>query len=255
MSSISFSSLTGGTDYSTLFSSLSNNNKSNGSSGIMNASLYSDFASIKNGSYAKLCKAYYSEDSGKSSKSSQALDAATKNTLGLKNSSLKSDATGLSSAVKALDDKGLYENKIKTKDADGNETENFDYDKILSNVKSFVEGYNSMIESGGASDNSSVLSNTLSMVQNTNANINTLSKIGISVGYDNKLSVDEDALKKADMSAFKTLFTGTNSYGDKIESNANAIERIAQNSMTNQLGYNSSGSFNGLSGSLYDSFY
>ena len=57
-----------GNDYSYLFSSLNQS-----TSGVNSASsLLSDYASIKNGSYGKLMKAYYAKDktSGSSSKSS-----------------------------------------------------------------------------------------------------------------------------------------------------------------------------------------
>ncbi len=42
-----------------------------------------------------------------------------------------------------------------------------------------------------------------------------LSKIGITIGKGNKLELDEDALKKADISSLKTIFTGYNSFVGK----------------------------------------
>ena len=44
-----------------------------------------------------------------------------------------------------------------------------------------------------------------------------LSKIGITIGKGNKLELDEDELKKADISSLKTIFTGYNSFAGKTE--------------------------------------
>ena len=61
----------------------------------------------------------------------------------------------------------------------------------------------------------------MSIVNNTNANSVLLSKSGISIGKDNKLSLDEDTLKKTDVNVLKTLFTGVGSLSDTISSKAN----------------------------------
>ena len=45
---------------------------------------------------------------------------------------------------------------------------------------------------------------------------NMLAKIGITIGKGNKLELDEDALKQADISSLKTVFTGYNSFGKHI---------------------------------------
>ena len=52
------------TDYSMLFSSLSSNSRSNNTNSISSSFTFlSDYASIKNGSYGKLLKAYYAKTS------------------------------------------------------------------------------------------------------------------------------------------------------------------------------------------------
>ena len=40
----------------------------------------------------------------------------------------------------------------------------------------------------------------------TDKNSNMLAKIGITIGKGNKLELDEDALKQADISSLKTVF-------------------------------------------------
>lgn len=42
----------------------------------------------------------------------------------------------------------------------------------------------------------------------TDKNSNMLAKIGITIGKGNKLELDEDALKQADISSLKTVFAG-----------------------------------------------
>ena len=54
-----------------------------------------------------------------------------------------------------------------------------------------------------------------------------LSKIGISVGKGNKLELDEEKLKKADIHSLKTLFTGYNSFADRIYMKATSISNAA----------------------------
>ena len=54
-----------------------------------------------------------------------------------------------------------------------------------------------------------------------------LGKAGITVGADGKMSVDEEALKKADTATVKSLFAGNGTYGSQIADRANSISRDA----------------------------
>lgn len=54
-----------------------------------------------------------------------------------------------------------------------------------------------------------------------------LSKIGITIGKGNKLELDEDELKKADISSLKTVFTGYNSFAGKTAQKAAGISNAA----------------------------
>ena len=51
------------------------------------------------------------------------------------------------------------------------------------------------------------------MVNYTRANADLLKKIGISVGSDNKLTVDDDKLKASDMAVVKSVFKDSGSFG------------------------------------------
>ena len=74
----------------------------------------------------------------------------------------------------------------------------------------------------------------------------SLGKVGITVGFDGKLSINEDALKQANGSSLKTLFSGAVSYGTQIAGKAGEISRDA---VMNSSLYGSNGTLqNMLSG-------
>ena len=243
--------ISGTTDYSSLFSSLSTNQSSQTGSG---SSLLADYASIKNGSYAKLAKSYYGKSSN--SRAAAAEKAEKEKAEKVELSSTKNVSSKLASAATALDDKSLFENKITTKYKDGNETTDYDREKISKLVNNFVDSYNAMVKNGGDSTNNSVLRSSLTMVNTTKVNENLLNKAGISIGDDNTLSIDEDALKKADMSTLKTLFSGHSSYASNVQSSAASIMRTAQNGLGSLTGYTAqAAATTGIdTGSLYSSF-
>lgn len=212
-------------DYSSLYNSLFPTQSS--SQGTSGADFLGNWASLKNGSYGKLTKAYYSKAEGKAA----AVDKeAVKETV-KSNNKVKSNAQDLKDSVS------------KVKDADS--------------LKKFVENYNAMIDSGADSDNNAVLRNTLSMTRNTLTHQNTLAKLGITIGEDNKLKLDEEAAKKADSSTFTSLFKGTGSYGDLISTRAGEIVNKI-NSENNKLAtYNQSGAYASADslGKIYDGSY
>ena len=189
------------TDYSYLF----NNMQPTSTGGTFSLG---DYAAIKNGSYKKLLKAYYAkQDAEKSAVSSDAM----------KNSSLvKSSADALKKSANALNNEALWEKK-----------EDYDRDAITKAVKSYVDDYNSLVKLAGNSDSKDVLRNAVWMTGMTEANDNLLSKAGITVGKGNQMELNEDVLKKADISTLKTLFTGHNSLADKIATKANSISNAA----------------------------
>lgn len=189
------------TDYSYLF----NNMQPTSTGGTFSLG---DYAAIKNGSYKKLLKAYYAkQDAEKSAISSDAM----------KNSSLvKSSADALKKSANALNNEALWEKK-----------EDYDWDAITKAVKSFVDDYNSLVKLAGNSDSKDVLRNAVWMTGMTESNDNLLSKAGITVGKGNQMELNEDILKKADISTLKTLFTGHNSLADKIATKANSISNAA----------------------------
>ncbi len=61
------------------------------------------------------------------------------------------------------------------------------------------------------------------MVNYTKANKSVLASMGISIGADNKLSIDEKTFKGSSMAAVKSAFTGAGSYGKSVQASASMI--------------------------------
>lgn len=237
------------------------NSSTNWMSGI--SSLYSDYNSIRSGSYYKLLKAYYAEDSSSKSRVEDVVSKKT-NTEKKELTQTKADAVDLQESAKALSAKGtksLFTKKeITSKDENGKETVTLDYDReaIAKAVTAFVKDYNSVIESGSDVSSTSILRKTLQLTQSTAANKNMLSDVGISITDGNKLSVDDDTLKKADINKLQSLFEGTNSYAGRVSDKASQIAKAAETeaSKTSSLYTNTGSYYNRRNySSLFDSLY
>ncbi len=225
----------------------------------------STYASIKNGSYKKLLKHYYAQNNPKTGSSSNSSsktdwDPTTGNKTVSKNKnnamSVRDDAEQLSKTVSKLGKSSLWEKK-QVKAEDGTVTEEYDKDAIYKAVSEFVKDYNSLIESSGNSEDTRVLRTASNMVNYTKANKDMLEGIGISIGKDNKLSIDEKAFKDSEMASVKSAFQGVGSYGRSVASNAtmmygSAISQLAKLSSTNM--YGSNGSYSYITGSNYNRF-
>lgn len=209
-------------DMSSLFQNLT------GSSSNSNSALdLTDYYAIKNGSYGKLMKAYYkNKDSEKKTENSDdSKDSKQSLTL------MKTGADSLRKSVTTLMDESLWEKKkIKKKDEKtGEETEVFDYDwdAITKAVKTFVDDYNNVIGKAANSDTKGILRGASRMTSTSSEMSKLLNQVGIKIGSDNKLSVDEEKLKSASIGTMKTLFTGMHSFADKMLQKATAIGRAA----------------------------
>ena len=204
------------------------------------------YASIKNGSYGKLVKAYYAKQDAEKAASSG--DSVQKSTM------MKTGADALKKSADALNNDELWEkkkiNKKDEKTGEEVEVEDYDWDAITKAVKSFVEDYNDVVEQAGNSNSKDVLRNAVWMTGITEANENMLSKIGITVGKGNKMELDEDMLKKADISSLKTLFTGHNSYANKVSMKASSLSNAAARSSGT---YKSNGTYNNALSELVSS--
>lgn len=262
-------------------------NSSNGmfsGASLMGGFSYSDYASIRNGSYHKLLNSYYSldktdSDSKTSSVAGQdhkywSLKEANENKKKInywdyktmstskdetsKIATLESDAEKLSDATDALlaqGSKSLFKTTTTT-DKDGNKTTKYNTDAIYKAVSNYVTQYNNLLKSAGESKVTAINAATASMKSYTDTNAASLAEIGISIdGEDKSLSIDETTFKNADMDKVKSLFQGSGSYAYKVSTKASAIDYHAQYEAKKANTYNGVGnySYNYTSGSIWNS--
>lgn len=222
-----------------------------GSSSGLYGSL-SELASIRRGSFRKLAMKYY----GSSKVSNKTTDKKTNSTTEKVQVSRanKEKASALSDTRKKVTDLKKSTDTLKAigldsvfKVKDGE----FDTDKILGAVKDYVNNYNAVIEDSKNSTISGIKNATDLMVKATASNSKLLAKIGITIGEDNKLSLDEETFKKADMNDAKTLFYGSGSYGSQTGVRASMIDYTAKNEMQKLSTYNGIGGYSYYNSSSY----
>ena len=187
---------------------------------------YSDYASIRNGSYRKLMRSYYAQygpkatsKSGSNSSSrsgknilDQILEEKRNPTVSKSvsnaNSALNNGVANVKSAINTLQNESTYS------DTDGKDVG----DKINSALKSYVSSYNSTVKASKQSNNSSMTSHVAEMMNATRDNASKLKEIGISINGDGTLTLDETTAKKAKSYLAKDLFSSedTRSYGSAV---------------------------------------
>ena len=195
-----------------------------------------DYASIKNGSYGKLLKAYYSKDKSSAKTSAESADNKESSKISLVKSTaedLKASVSGLSSAIKS-----------------GNA------DKIFEAAKSFAEDYNSLVSAAGSADKASIKRTATNMIDEMGSHLSLLKQAGFSMDIDGKLSVDEETVKKAG-TALNTLFNSAGSLGSSIQAKTSSIASSATNLLKKGNLYSANASYSKTNdigvGSIYDS--
>ena len=222
---------------SNFFNSMLGISSGNSSSGLVG--LLGDYNAIRNGSYLKLAKHYYSNDSAK--KVTQKQFSKNKIDTKIEDTATKTASEDAWKDIKTLKDEKLYQNG--------------DTDKLQKNVKSFVSNYNSVMESAQKSDKIGVIKDASRLASQTGNYTSALAGIGITVKNDNTLAFDEKAFASADMSDVKKLFAGDFSFGSNTQSR---LLQLASDASVNTLSglYNQYGTVNGTSaGSFYDSLF
>jgi len=254
---------------SNLFSNSGSNTSFSSLAGLMQ-----DYASIQSGAYRKLLQKHYSNmsSSNTSSNSSKTSTAYTIERRMADKIAPKSEDTSTSTeTTKALKDIRTTADDLKNsattlskvfaptsiKAEDGNIVREYDADKIYKAVKNFTDNYNSLLDSTKDSTVSSITSTVTAMKNSTKANESALSDMGISIGKDGKLSIDEDTFKKSNMENVKSLFNGANSYAAQTAARATSINTAVQIEQRKANTYTNGGSYsyNYTNGNLYNSYF
>lgn len=228
-------------DYNYLFSSLSSTG--NQSSGMSSMNFLSDYASIRNGSYGKLLKSYYAKQSAEDKNTDSTKESQKDSVKALSN--VKTEAKDLSESAEELtrkDSKSLFKEDNR--------------DAIYKAVKDFTQDYNNLLDASGKTDVKGIKRTAKSMTTMTNTYKNLLSSVGVEVGKDNKLTIDEKAFKEADFSKIKSLFNGNNSYSYNVSAKSSMIQHTAESEAKKGTFYNGNAMFDNsaYSGSIFDSY-
>ncbi len=206
-----------GNDTNSFFNSYFGTNKTSSSSSVLG-----DWSLIKTGSYKKLLTAYYkNENDAKTSATDTEIKDTTK-----KFGVISNDAEQF---VKSLDkfSSGVKEASAKYATASDEDKEKI-MNKLYESASKYVEAYNKAIDSTTETDNTAILRRELNITRNTSANKKMLGKLGIEIGSDNKLTIDESKFKEARISDMSTLFNGQSSYASHVRSNATQMFNVAK---------------------------
>ncbi len=112
-------------------------------------------------------------------------------------------------------------------------------DQMIAAIKDFTESYNATLDGLQKTDSLNALEKGVSLVNTTRAYARALSRVGIVVGSDNRLTVNEENVKEATKENFRSLFSGNYSYASKIADKASYISRAAD--LKAQVTYNVQG--------------
>lgn len=191
-------------------------------------SLFSERNAIKNGTYKKLLKSYYSSLKGDSDSATSSSRRRGSNNIIDKllqekmyptvsketekaNSDLTAGIGSLKSSVSTLQSEKTFE-----------DTENGSTaaEKVVSAMKSYVNNYNSVVTASKSSTLSNKTAYVANMMSTTAKFEKELGEIGVMLKSDGTLQLDETKLKGADLSKVQKLFSSDNiqSYGSTIAS-------------------------------------
>lgn len=247
-------------DYSYLLQSLGGSNS--------NLNFISEYASIKNGSYGKLMKAYYGSGKLSSTASGTASSTASGTTASSKNSNsnnvldrileekrnpkvskeaqkANTDLTaGLSSLKTSLS--SLQSDKTFADTSSGlNAT-----DKTISALKAYVSDYNNVVNAAKNSTLANKTAYVANMMSSTATNADKLSEIGITVNSNGTLSFNESSVNPNNISKVQELFSTSDimSYGSTIGSrlqfagSASNSDAVSDSTQTNNTAGSSAAS-------------
>lgn len=179
------------TDYSTLFNSMPKKDEDTGN-GFTN--LATEFNSIRSGSYGKLLSAYYKKMGEVDA--TEAMQKETKN-----RQLLGGNAGSLKSAAKTL-------SKMDFSKATDEES--------LSAIKNFVSAYNSVIDTVDDVNSTSILRNGVWMTNITKKSAGLLNELGVTIGDNNQLKLDETKWSEASKTTKSALFNGRQGLAEKM---------------------------------------
>lgn len=201
------------------------------------AGMLGDYSAIRSGSYGKLMKSYYGEQSSSisrgssSSKSKNVLDEVLEERRNPKeskevsaaNSKLSTSVSTFKNALGTLQSENTYKDTENGLDARS---------KVENALKSYVSAYNDAVTTAKKSTNMNMTSNVAGAMGATKESVEALGELGITMNHDGTLAFDAKKFKTIELSTVKDAFDGNAalSYGSKIASRLNRIADSATSS-------------------------
>ena len=201
------------------------------------AGMLGDYSAIRSGSYGKLMKSYYGEQSSSisrgssSSKSKNVLDEIIEERRNPKeskevsaaNSKLSTSVSTFKNALGTLQSENTYKDTENGLDARS---------KVENALKSYVSAYNDAVTTAKKSTNMNMTSNVAGAMGATKESVEALGELGITMNHDGTLAFDAKKFKTIELSTVKDAFDGNAalSYGSKIASRLNRIADSATSS-------------------------
>ena len=200
---------------------------------FLSASNFGDLSLMRNGVYTKMLKAYYAKQTSSTDKtSSSGKNSSSEDYLNTINDKLSKLKTTTSDEALSSIKSGADQMK-KAADA----VAGIDYDKtsgdaVYNKVKDLVNTYNSLVTQTGKSDLVSISQSRTWMVNDTKAREAQWNKIGITIGDDQTLTIDEKKFKEASTSDIKNFLSGASGYASRLSTKANGFYQLASNQLT-----------------------
>lgn len=201
------------------------------------AGMLGDYSAIRSGSYGKLMKSYYGEQSSSisrgssSSRSKNVLDEIIEERRNPKeskevsaaNSKLSTSVSTFKNALGTLQSENTYKDTENGLDARS---------KVENALKSYVSAYNDAVTTAKKSTNINMTSNVAGAMGATKESVEALGELGITMNHDGTLAFDVKKFKTIELSMVKDAFDGNAalSYGSKIASRLNRIADSATSS-------------------------
>lgn len=231
-----------GNSMNTLFSSLgtTSNNNSTAMDGLYGINVI-DYNTIRNGSYGKLMKAYYSMEEGDKKTDSKNDTDDTDQTL----RSIKDTTSELKESAQALyGSKSLF-----LKNADGK----YDMEAIYEKVNAFIEDYNETVKAVGSAETDSIARAGASMVNAATEYVDMFDKMGIKIsGSDFTLSIDKEKFMAANVNDIKSTFSGVGSFAYQMGAKASRINNLVADKIPANGSYHSVAGSNASSSTSKD---
>ncbi|MGN1206472.1 MAG: hypothetical protein ACI4SQ_05740 [Eubacterium sp.] len=216
------------------------------SGSFLSASNFGDLSLMRNGVYTKMLKSYYAKNTDRTDKSGSSTKKDTTSDDYLNSISDKVSKLQTSTSDQVLSGIKSGADKMK-KAADavtGIDFDNASGDAIYSKVKDLVSTYNSLVSQTGKSDLVSISQSRTWMVNDTKAHEAQWNKIGITIGEDQTLSIDEKKLKEASASDIQNFLGDKSGYAARLSTKASGFYQLAANQLTLNAGsslYNKNG--------------